>query len=139
MRGASVEELAREMITIHSWAMRSRSWRYQGSWLCPTSYWGARRDIPACTAATAKVCLRICGETGAVDAGLGGGMLLRHRPHWQPGDGRWRSRLLQTPQELSPICNTCNQFQLKFSGQVDDRVSHAMVFPLSLTVSHTGP
>src|SRR5262249_16789020 len=44
-----------------------------------------------------------------VVVGFCGGRLIRYRPHLQHGNGHWRIRLLQAPQELSPICKTRNQ------------------------------
>src|SRR5262245_15140709 len=44
-----------------------------------------------------------------VVAGCGAVVLIRQWPHGKKGDGRWRIRLLQTPQELSLTDKTRNQ------------------------------
>src|SRR5262249_48639978 len=48
-----------------------------------------------------------------VVAGFGAAVLIRQGPHGKKGDGRWRIRLRQTPQELSLIDKTRNQLNTK--------------------------
>jgi hypothetical protein len=51
-----------------------------------------------------------------VVAGFGAAVLIRQWPHGKQSDGRWKIRLLQTPQELSLIDKTRNQLECKLIG-----------------------
>jgi hypothetical protein len=54
-------------------------------------------------------------------------------PHGKKGDGRWRIRLLQTPQELSLIDKTRNQFMgITPGGSIVLVDSAPQVMPLTM-------
>src|SRR5215468_10066509 len=79
-----------------------------------------------------------CGKINAVNsgseswtgigvvAGVGAVVLIVQWPHSKNGDGRWRIRLLQTPQELSLIDKTRNQLNKSHRALAERNVWLAM-------------